>query len=168
MRLLQISLLLVGLATFGQSVVRGETPTLKLHVNNSGRFEALMPEPTKDTTIEGAQITDTKYQSEAVVDRVSYRVRVQVISPIKLDDQLTADFGKNLIDQAREQHRKAANDRLETDRTFKQQGIMTAAFAYRSPSGNGIATRHRVMFDGLRLYLASVTGPSAPAAAGRP
>ena len=158
MRLSRNILFLVGLSVFSQAAL-GDGPALSLHVNNDGRFEALMPKPVNDSIIEGKELTDTRYQSEAVVNNVTYRVRVQVISPIEISDEFTAQMGKSLLDQAREQHGKAANNKLKTDRVFKQHGILTGAFAYSNPTGNGMATRHRVMFDGLRLYLGSITGP---------
>ena len=157
MRIPKVVVLAIALPLLIQATnARGDGSALKLHVHQKGRFEAMMPSSAVDSVVNGKELVDMKFISEALADNVSYRVRVQVISPIDLGDKLTKQMSQNYLAQARKAHTRASGNRLEKDIEFKQHGFDCAEFSYALK--NGISIRHRIMFDGLRLYLASVAG----------
>lgn len=132
------------------------------HVNKDGRFEALMPPNAKSVTVPGKEITDTKYVARASVTGGEYKLQVQVISPIDLDAELNKGLTDMYVGQAREQQEKAFGP-ASTDKAIKQHGMQGQDFVYNIPasraaSGKAAVFRQRVLFDGKRLYIASLSG----------
>lgn len=152
-------LLLTGLFFFGHKFVLGDGPTLRLHVNQQGGYEAMMPASVSFTNTSEPDPIDRSFRSSATEGNISFRAFTRVVSPTPLDAAGTAELSKGLIEFTRERSIKNSNNRLTTDREFKQHGHSAAAFAFRVPNGNGIAIRMRVLFDGSRVHTAVAKGP---------
>lgn len=142
---------------------RGPSISLQRHVNRDGRFEAKMPTGTRSVTVPGEPITSTKYIAKGEASGATFTVRVQVISPIDLgDENLNRGLRDNFISQARDQHKKSFG-RDAKEAAVSQHGMKGQEFLYRIPAnqartGRASAFRQRVMFDGMRLYIATLSG----------
>jgi len=135
---------------------------LKKHINSSGQFEALMPSGTSSVTVEGKTLMDTQWVARGSAQGANFKLTVQIISVFQLDDEMTTALRDNYIKQAREQGEKAFG-RASSDKEVTQHGMKGREFLYRIPasrssSGKAVAFRQRVMFDGQRLYNATLSG----------
>ena len=150
-----LTLLLVSLFT---AFANASSSDLRRHKNNDGRYQAMMPSNASSIVVPGKNLTDTQYVTRARVSGGEFKVRVQVISPIDLDAELTKLMRDNFINQAREQLQKAYG-KAAVDKAVQQHGVSGRDFMYRIKTANGtVILRQRVLFDGNRLYIATVTG----------
>jgi hypothetical protein len=162
---LRISLCLAAFAMSASAAVaqRGEE-TLQNYVNEDGHFSALMPRNTKSVTVPGKQITDTTYESRGTAAGVNFKVRVMVITPIDLGDDLSKQLTDEYVGQARVQQENAMGT-ATTDEEIRQHGMQGRDFGFdipasRATNGRDDAFRQRILFDGKRLYMASLSGPA--------
>lgn len=144
--------------------VKRTTPSVSLtkHINTSGQFEALMPGGTSSVTVEGKTLMDTQWVARGSSQGANFKLTVQIISIFELDNDMTTALRDNYVKQAREQGTKAFG-RPAADREVTQHGMKGREFLYRIPasrssSGKAVAFRQRVLFDGQRLYNATVSG----------
>jgi hypothetical protein len=164
-RALQTSLFVAAfLITASAGIAQSRGETLQNHVNEDGRFSALMPRNTKSVTIEGKQITDTTYESRGTAAGVNFKVKVLVITPIDLGDDLNKQVIDAYVGQARQQQQEAMGT-ATTDKAVRQHGMQGRDFRYDIPAaesaiGRDSTFRQRVLFDGKRLYMASLSGPA--------
>ncbi len=164
-RSVQISVFVVAFAMSEYNAfAQGRGETLQDHVNKDGRFSALMPRNTKSVTIEGKQLTDTYYESRGTAAGVDFKVRVLVITPIDMGEELSKQLTDMYVGQARQQQEDAMGT-ATTDEAIRQHGMQGQDFQYdvpaeRTADGRDGAFRQRVLFDGTRLYMASLSGPA--------
>lgn len=135
---------------------------LKSHTHDSRNFEALMPLNTVDQTVESESLLETQFVSEGTIDATSFQVRVLVPSPIDLGDEITRGLTDNFVTQARNQQ-QAAFGTAVADKAIEQHGMRGNEFTYfipanRSTNGDDVVIKRRVMFNGTRLFIATVTG----------
>lgn len=135
---------------------------LKSHTHDSQNFEALMPLNTVDQTVESESLLETQFVSDGTIDATSFQVRVLVPSPIDLGDEITRGLTDNFVTQARNQQ-QAAFGTAVADKAIEQHGMQGNEFTYfipanRSTNGDDVVIKRRVMFNGTRLFIATVTG----------
>lgn len=139
--------------------------SLTKHINTSGQFEALMPSGTSSVTVEGKTLMDTQWVARGSSQGANFKLTVQIISIFELDEEMTGALRDNYVKQAREQGAKAFGKAVE-DKQVKQHGMQGREFLYRIPaskssSGKEVAFRQRVLFDGQRLYNATLSGDTS-------
>lgn len=161
----QFSLFVAAFAiTFSAAAAQSRGETLQRHINEDGRFSALMPQNTKSVTIPGKQITDTTYEARGTAAGVDFKVRALVITPIDLGAELSKQLTDMYVSQARQQQEEAMGS-ATTDKAIQQHGMQGRDFRYdiaaaKSATGRDGAFRQRILFDGKRLYIASLSGPA--------
>ncbi|MEM9368259.1 MAG: hypothetical protein AAGD07_19870 [Planctomycetota bacterium] len=159
-----LTLVALGLSFLAGSVSAADLQ-LKKYVNESARFEALMPDGVSERWIEAENLLESEYRSEVEVSGGKMEVRVRVLIPIKMDDQdLLDQYGASMVAQAEEQFQSlwGTPSRIETVTQFGAKG-KHFEFQLRTRDGRPVVVRRRVMFDGMRLYQVIVQGTPAMA-----
>lgn len=130
------------------------------HKNPSGQYEALMPNGVSISEVEGKSIIDTQHSSSVIVEGCVFSVHTVGIAPFLIEDKkLRQQTHDAYMALKREEYIKKVGTPT-TERVVNQHGMSGKDYYFRLKMKNGapVEVRRRVMFDGVRLFEATVLG----------
>lgn len=144
----------------GSSLLAADGPALIRHINSTARYEALMPAGAKDKTVKGNGLGGVRYQSEVEAGDSVFIVRMVMLSLLKMDESQSRATRDEYVTAARSAFIKQYGQQPDRERDVQQHNAKGKDFLFNIRRGNRIAAqvRERIIFDGQRLYTASLIG----------